>query len=96
MARACPHCGDEIDYLKYTCNTYGMAYGTVDRHGSRGEDGEERSDSDNFEYLCSSCDETLTRQDVGGISPYDWIQDEDEDKDEETDKPSDNIWSTLV
>lgn len=91
MARACPHCGERIDRLKYSCGTTGWETGTVSDRGNWDCDDSGTDDTHNYEYFCPECDTRIRES-------SDWIEGEDEDEDNSAKEavavPTE--WSNLV
>lgn len=92
MARACPHCGVRIDYLKYTCGTLGWESGTIDDGDNWNYDDSGTEGTHDYEYSCPECD---TRLRVSS----DWItecDDEDDSENEPEQLATKDVWGGLL
>ena len=94
MARDCPHCGERIEYLKYTASTRGWETGTVNDHGDFESDDSGTDDTEDYNFYCPECDTQIGR----GSS---WIQEEDDsDDDDSEEQPAvitgNDIWRHLA
>lgn len=87
MPQYCPHCGDEIDHLKYEADftDYGREWGTCSTDGDDTNcDDRECNDGEtnDFQYRCPNCDHDVSPDDILDSSELEDNDDEDEDEPE--------------
>lgn len=60
-AFVCPHCGEEIEYLRYSTNGYEYGSESIET-GDMDSDGFESTDE--TEYACPECDNEISSEDI--------------------------------
>lgn len=90
----CPFCGQEDPTIRYTCNTSGSEWGTIDEYGDENMNDSETNDSYDYEYTMDCCYHSIDYDDIIAIYKgnfevhedvedlYEWEDDEEDDKEE--------------
>lgn len=104
----CPFCGQEYPTIRYSCNTSGREWGTIDEHGNEEMEDSETSDSYDYDYNMDCCDTSIEYRNIRNIyagnfgviedieDDYDWEDDEEDDEEEEEIDPKQLLLNKII